>query len=51
MISTVRDELTQRCEEIIELEAALSSLTQQVTISKSKRDTIIPSLTSYKGTC
>ncbi|XP_020625922.1 MAR-binding filament-like protein 1-1 isoform X2 [Orbicella faveolata] len=29
MISTLRDELTQRCDEIIELEAALSSLNQQ----------------------
>jgi len=29
MISTLRDELTQRCHEIIELEAALSSLNQQ----------------------
>ena len=33
MISTLRDELTQRCNEIIELEAALSSLNQQVTIT------------------
>ena len=33
MISTLRDELTQRCDEIIELEAALSSLNQQVKIT------------------
>ena len=33
MISTLRDELTQRCHEIIELEAALSSLNQQVKLS------------------
>ena len=30
MISTLRDELAQRCDEVIELEAALSSLNQQV---------------------
>jgi len=41
MISTLRDELTQRCDEIIELEAALSSLNQQVTISKLKRNNAI----------
>ena len=33
MISTLRDELTQRCDEIIELEAAISSLNQHVTIT------------------
>ena len=43
MISTLRNELTQRCDEIIELEAALSSLNQQVTI------TTISSLSSFKG--
>lgn len=34
MISTLRDELTQRCEDIIELEAELSYLNQQVMIFK-----------------
>ena len=41
MISTLRDELTQRCDEIIELETALSSLNLQVKISESKRTTAI----------
>jgi len=49
MISTLRDELTQRCHEIIELEAALSSLNQQVKFSKLNRNTAIS--TEDKGTC
>lgn len=38
MISTLRDELSQRHQEIIELEAALSSVNQQVTMSKFPQD-------------
>lgn len=52
MISTLRDELTQRCDEIIELEAAISSLNQQVTITaeSSIRD-MLKVLFIYKLVC
>ena len=44
MICTLRDELAQRCVEIIDLETTLSCLTQQVTSPKLKRNTSIFSL-------